>query len=683
MKILSIQGNFGNLNGKRIEFGEGFTTSVLPNGWGKTTLCAFLRVMLYGLNTTKRDTQEALADKTRFLPHDGKPMFGRLTVRHKGRVLVITRATGKGGPMQDFDAFYEDTGEKCVGLSAKSCGETLLGLGEDGFLSSVFIDGAQLMRPSDELRERMLDMAQTGDTQGRAADTLRTLERWRLDLDSGNGHGEIPRTEERLRQSRDALAQLSAAEGEIERQRALAKAATQEEDAARTAYERAWRAYAAEATGGEERLEALIAESQGMIQMLDARTPPEAKVRAGADALYGYEGALRLAREKRERLPGGRTRYEQAIEDLEEERRAYEIEANKAGEPRIRWIPLLLALLLAGASAATYLLGIDWGAYTTYAPLAMSGLAIAGLVAAFAGTNRRSALPVRDFEAERQELRRLYESEDEEQDTASSVLNDAYDALLRAAQAIDPAVSTIEDAERFVRQAQDDLQALRREEAALQELLMQRKRLPEGSDVRRDEVERLREALQAARSRADAARAALAQLEGRAQAIGDRAMIERECARFEAECAVLRQKRDAVCDALEEVRAAQAALSARVSPRITAQARDYMERLTGGAYSEVQLDAALHARCAGDDGRLLDALRLSSGTRDQLYFALRLAVSQVLGAGEEPAPLILDDPFITFDDERTTHALTLLRELAKTRQVILFSCRTLRGGQGG
>ena len=62
---------------------------------------------------------------------------------------------------------------------------------------------------------------------------------------------------------------------------------------------------------------------------------------------------------------------------------------------------------------------------------------------------------------------------------------------------------------------------------------------------------------------------------------------------------------------------------------------------------------------------------LSRGTRDQLYLALRLALSE-----DSDCPLILDDALLTFDDERTGLALDFLRELSETRQILLFTCRS-------
>ena len=166
MKIRSLQGHFGNLNGRKIEFSDGFSHLVLPNGWGKSTLCAFLRVMLYGLNTARRDSAAALSDKSKYVPQDGHAMSGRLEIEWNGRAVTIVRETGKGGPMQVFDAFYSDTGEKCRLLTAKNCGQVLLGMVEDAFLSSAMVDGEEVNRPSHELQELITAMAQSGDTSG-------------------------------------------------------------------------------------------------------------------------------------------------------------------------------------------------------------------------------------------------------------------------------------------------------------------------------------------------------------------------------------------------------------------------------------------------------------------------------------------------------------------------------------
>jgi uncharacterized protein YhaN len=82
------------------------------------------------------------------------------------------------------------------------------------------------------------------------------------------------------------------------------------------------------------------------------------------------------------------------------------------------------------------------------------------------------------------------------------------------------------------------------------------------------------------------------------------------------------------------------------------------------------------------DGRRVRVERMSDGTRDQLYLALRLATLERYlaqagapgGAGNpEPLPFIVDDILINFDDERSAATLTVLAELAARTQVILFT----------
>ena len=64
---------------------------------------------------------------------------------------------------------------------------------------------------------------------------------------------------------------------------------------------------------------------------------------------------------------------------------------------------------------------------------------------------------------------------------------------------------------------------------------------------------------------------------------------------------------------------------------------------------------------------------MSSGTRDQLYLALRLASLEKYMETSEPMPFIVDDILVDFDDARSQAALSALAELAQNTQVILFT----------
>ncbi len=73
------------------------------------------------------------------------------------------------------------------------------------------------------------------------------------------------------------------------------------------------------------------------------------------------------------------------------------------------------------------------------------------------------------------------------------------------------------------------------------------------------------------------------------------------------------------------------------------------------------------------DKKQLEASALSDGTLDQLYLALRVASLERLVESRGPLPLLLDDVLVHFDDQRAAAALSVLGDLAKKTQVILFT----------
>ncbi|MCF2670279.1 AAA family ATPase [Butyricicoccus pullicaecorum] len=673
MKIRSLQGHFGNLNGRKIEFSDGFSHLVLPNGWGKSTLCAFLRVMLYGLNTARRDSAAALSDKSKYVPQDGHAMSGRLEIEWNGRAVTIVRETGKGGPMQVFDAFYSDTGEKCRLLTAKNCGQVLLGMGEDAFLSSAMVDGEEVNRPSHELQELITAMAQSGDTNGSTSGTLRQLDRWRLDIDSGTGRGKLPALRTELAELEDQLSRLESITHDIEQQKTVCAQLDQAAQQAQADYEQGYREYTEQLAGSENRLLILRQEHEQRIREISARLPEEQAIREAGEILYGYEGAVRLEKEKREAMPMIETRRRKALEQIEQSKVDREIEVNRTTRPRIRWIAGFFSLVFAVFAAITGVLKIEW---FPHMPIVLSGLALFCLLLTFVGSVQKPGAPP-DLDGERRRLEMDYQRILDDQQMAASVLLEERSRVIAAAQRLSPDVTTVEQAAEIIRSSMSDLQLLRREQSALGDVMLEIKRAPdENRPPRRlqEMLERLRTRLDDAGRLAEQAHEQLSRLEGQAEAIGKRETLEARFADLQQQAAELQIRYEAVSHAREIIAGENAALSAKISPQITRLAASYLAYLTADNYQEIRLDENFRARTAGADGRLLSELQLSSGARDQLYLALRLAVCQVL-TGAKEAPLILDDPFLTSDDARTARGIALLKELGRERQIILLTCR--------
>lgn len=94
-----------------------------------------------------------------------------------------------------------------------------------------------------------------------------------------------------------------------------------------------------------------------------------------------------------------------------------------------------------------------------------------------------------------------------------------------------------------------------------------------------------------------------------------------------------------------------------------------LSMLTDGRYSRISLDERMLVQLNTPD-RLLTLEQVSCSTMQQVYFALRLASAGLLSGGAD-LPLILDEPFVMYDDERLERALRLLSGSAW--QVILFT----------
>lgn len=126
-----------------------------------------------------------------------------------------------------------------------------------------------------------------------------------------------------------------------------------------------------------------------------------------------------------------------------------------------------------------------------------------------------------------------------------------------------------------------------------------------------------------------------------------------------------------------------------MGPRLGEEMSRILDGLTDGAYTKVFVDGQLHAsvqgRSYGDSttdsiggpsvssSRTIPLEFLSRGTIEQVYLAMRLAVIELLFP-QGGMPLILDDCFLTYDDDRLAATLSWLAE-HYSGQVLIFTCQ--------
>ncbi len=110
---------------------------------------------------------------------------------------------------------------------------------------------------------------------------------------------------------------------------------------------------------------------------------------------------------------------------------------------------------------------------------------------------------------------------------------------------------------------------------------------------------------------------------------------------------------------------------------ILKRAGDFFSSLTLGSFTGIRPDIDDRGTPVlvglRPDGGSAPVEGMSSGSRDQLYLALRLATLEWRLRSHEPMPLIVDDILINFDDARSRATLRVLADLAERNQVILFT----------
>jgi uncharacterized protein YhaN len=113
-----------------------------------------------------------------------------------------------------------------------------------------------------------------------------------------------------------------------------------------------------------------------------------------------------------------------------------------------------------------------------------------------------------------------------------------------------------------------------------------------------------------------------------------------------------------------------------LAPQLNAAVEQRFLRLCNGRYEEVKIDPDFQVWVReADTGELRLAEHLSRGTQDQIYFAMRFGILDIVSKAEEPCPSLLDEPFAAYDKTRLGEAFEVLKVEAVRRQLFLFTCR--------
>ncbi|MEI6602166.1 MAG: AAA family ATPase [Clostridia bacterium] len=116
--------------------------------------------------------------------------------------------------------------------------------------------------------------------------------------------------------------------------------------------------------------------------------------------------------------------------------------------------------------------------------------------------------------------------------------------------------------------------------------------------------------------------------------------------------------------------------SNQYAPELAKNAQRIFAKMTNGKYDTTSMNADFEMVIAdATTDKRLDAVKMSTGTLEQLWLSLRLAlVEMIFESSNMQPPLVLDDALVNFDEDRCNRGLDYLLEISKNRQVILFTC---------
>ena len=164
---------------------------------------------------------------------------------------------------------------------------------------------------------------------------------------------------------------------------------------------------------------------------------------------------------------------------------------------------------------------------------------------------------------------------------------------------------------------------------------------------------------------ADDAKAALQ------QALRIEAPAEEKIASLHKTLEELEKKEKAIILARQALDTANKQLRRTYVPQLTKAAGEYLRQLTLGSYDGLVMNEEMELSVRQTDGLIRPLASLSTGTKDQTWLALRLAMTKLLLPPD--APVIMDDALLTFDKDRERAAMALLEK--ENRQIIVFTCR--------
>ncbi len=645
MKIKRIEiAAFGKFKNFTMDFSDGLNVIYGGNEDGKSTVMAFIALMLYGNAGTAGRTDISKNLRKKYMPWSGEAMSGDMEIESGERIYRIHKefkATSKSDKVSITDI---QTGEKLNLPPGMEIGKYFLGIDYQGFEKSVFALGAESFAGEEngDIATKLSNIAESGDENVSPKAALLRLEKAREFFVSKRGNkgilAELRAKAEELSEKIEVLREKEEQKGVLkaEYEKLTAELENLHKDAEKVRHSAENRKLWQKAKEYRA-LAKLIEEAE---EKRAALTDNIRVTKADIDAFYSI-------REKANTLE---LRNGTVSADLERQKQ----KSHK---------PMLFGSII-------FILGLIGGIFKTplFALCAIgAGLAVWAKAMDKREQVRKQEELLQKEKAEKQvyaELEAFIKSKNCE---SAADFHEAYRkgieeeeelkalerniAVLKATYEI-----AVDDKNELINLAQDIENNLPKDEEGI-----------DGEETDRKIREKnLR----------------LLDIKGR---IGDetsdigalenefKVTLEKQ-EEAEAQYKYLTLAAEAMAETVDE-------MSRVFAPKIRERASQLLEKLTKGRYNALSISKTYEIEVkTGEAGAYREWQYLSRGTCAQSYLALRLAVCELLCNDGEQIPLILDDILSDYDNEREEAAAGFLEEYAEeNKQVLFFTCHNWKG----
>lgn len=218
MRLLSCHiENFGKLHEFDMDFDNGLNVIREENGWGKSSLAAYLKVMFYGF---AGDAKRSISDneRKRFKPWQGGTYGGRIVFEKNGKTYLLTRIFGEKEIEDSFELRDYETNLISKDFSTK-IGEELFGINRESFMRSVFIgQNDSVTSSTDDIASKVGKLVDDSDDLSNYDNAVKTLTEKLNALTPRRATGSISRRKDEITKYERKVKEGEGIKGSIEEQ---------------------------------------------------------------------------------------------------------------------------------------------------------------------------------------------------------------------------------------------------------------------------------------------------------------------------------------------------------------------------------------------------------------------------------------------------------------------------------